>query len=118
MRFQIIFLLFTIFYNNANGGQTRVDTSPTINGSDPSVNKSLARNKSSLNSIIQLSKLSKITINKKQQQQPQQTRSKSKKASKGIYHIKSMYNSLQNGNAILNDPSINTIRYVPAVKGN
>ncbi len=117
MRLRIIFLLFTIFYNNANGGQTRVDTSPTINSSDPSVNnKSLTRNKSSLNNIIQLSKLSKITINKKQQQQ--QTRSKSKKASKGIYHIKSVYNSLQNGNAILNDPSINTIRYVPAVKGN
>lgn len=37
--------------------------------------------------------------------------------SKGIYQIKSIYNSLKSGNAVLNDKSINTVRYIPSVKG-
>lgn len=36
--------------------------------------------------------------------------------SKGIYQIKSIYNNFKNGKAVLNDKSINTIRYIPSVK--
>ena len=37
---------------------------------------------------------------------------------RGVSQIKSIYNSLKNEKAILNDLNINTVRYVPSTKGN
>ena len=74
--------------------------------------------------LLQMSKIGRnnsqdFNLNKKSNRKSHENNAnKVVKTKKGVKHIDAIYNIFKNGKYVYDDPQINTIRFIPSIKGN